>query len=63
MSVVLWGVLAYVGVQLGIGLFFSRRMKSESDYYLAGRKLGMGISTMTIFATWFGAETCIGSSG
>jgi len=63
MNVVLWGVLAYVLAQLIIGLLVSRSMKSESDYYLAGRKLGMGISTMTIFATWFGAETCIGSSG
>ncbi|MBX7258346.1 MAG: sodium:solute symporter family protein [Candidatus Hydrogenedentes bacterium] len=63
MNLVLWGVLAYVLAQLLIGVLVSRSMKSESDYYLAGRRLGMGISTMTIFATWFGAETCIGSSG
>lgn len=63
MNWVLFGVLIYVFAQLAIGLYVSRRMKTESDYYLAGRRLGTGIATMTIFATWFGAETCIGSSG
>ncbi len=30
---------------------------------LAGRRLGPGLATFTVFATWFGAETCIGAAG
>ncbi|HLF24177.1 MAG TPA: hypothetical protein VI565_09680, partial [Burkholderiales bacterium] len=63
MSPVLIGIAAYILVQLLIGVLVSRRIKNESDYLLAGRKLGLGLSTFTIFATWFGAETCIGAAG
>lgn len=38
-------------------------MSSEQDYLLAGRRLGVPIVAMSIFATWFGAEACIGSAG
>jgi Na+/proline symporter len=41
----------------------SRRIASEADYLLAGRRLGYGLATFSIFATWLGAETCIGSAG
>jgi Na+/proline symporter len=58
-----WGVLAYVLVQFGIGMYVSRRIRSESDYLVAGRSLGYGLATFTIFATWFGAETTIGAAG
>jgi len=38
-------------------------MRSEQDYLLAGRKLNVPMIAMTIFATWFGAESCIGAAG
>lgn len=63
MNLVLVGILLYVLAQLAIGLFVARRTHSESDYLLAGRSFGPGVLTMTLFATWFGAETCLGSSG
>ena len=63
MSPVLIGIAAYILVQLLIGIAVSRRIKSESDYLLAGRSLKLGLATFTIFATWFGAETCIGAAG
>ena len=50
-------------VQLGIGVWASRRIASESDYLLAGRRLGYPLMTFSIFATWFGAETIVGSAG
>ena len=50
-------------LQLGIGIWVSRRIKTESDYILAGRNLGYGLLTFSIFATWFGAETIVGSAG
>src|SRR6185503_14347932 len=46
-----------------IGVWIARRIRSESDYLLAGRNLGMSLATFSIFATWFGAETMMGSAG
>ena len=50
-------------VQFAIGVWVSRRIRTESDYIIAGRTLGYGLATFSIFATWFGAETIMGSAG
>lgn len=63
MNFVLPGILLYLILQFGIGIYVSRRIRTESDYIVAGRRLGYGLATFTIFATWFGAETTIGSAG
>lgn len=63
MNLTLLGVLGYVAAQLAIGAYVSRRIRTEDDYLVAGRSLGYGLATFTIFATWFGAETCIGAAG
>lgn len=63
MNLVLLAVLGYVLIQFGIGIYVSRRIRTEADYLVAGRSLGYGLATFTIFATWFGAETCIGAAG
>ena len=63
MTPTLAAVIAYMLVQLGIGVWASRRIASESDYLLAGRRLGYPLMTFSIFATWFGAETIVGSAG
>jgi SSS family transporter len=57
------GIFGYILVQLGIGIFVSRRISTEDDYLVAGRSLGPWVATFTVFATWFGAETCIGAAG
>jgi Na+/proline symporter len=59
----LLAITLYLILQLGIGIWVSRRIKTESDYLLAGRNLGPGLLTFSIFATWFGAETMVGSAG
>ncbi len=56
-------VLVYLVLQLGIGIWVSRRINSEADYLVAGRQLGMSLATFSVFATWFGAETVVGSAG
>ncbi len=63
MNGLLVGIAVYVVLQLGLGLWVARRVHSQDDYLLAGRSLGPVVATMTIFATWFGAETCIGAAG
>jgi SSS family transporter len=55
-------ITLYVVAQMGIGLYMARNVKSETDFYVAGRSLGPVVATFSVFATWFGAETIIGSS-
>ena len=63
MNSVLIGVLVYVLLQLAVGVLVSRRIRSESDYLVAGRNIGLGLATFSMFATWFGAETCVDAAG
>jgi Na+/proline symporter len=63
MQPVLIGIGVYLVVQFAVGIAVSRRIASESDYLVAGRKLGVGLAAVSIFATWFGAETVVGAAG
>lgn len=63
MNTTLFGMIIYILLQLLIGIAVSRRITNESDYLLAGRSLGSTLATLSVFATWFGAETCIGAAG
>ena len=63
MNAALIGILVYVLAQFFIVLLVARRSRGESDYLLAGRRLGPALATFAIFATWFGAETTIGAAG
>lgn len=62
MSTVFVGILTYIGASLVVGMIVSRKVHSESDYLIAGRQLGYLLTTFSIFATWFGAETCVGAA-
>jgi Na+/proline symporter len=55
-------IVAFVLVQLGIGLWASRKVKGETDYLVAGRRLGWRVAGFSLFATWFGAESVMGAS-
>jgi Na+/proline symporter len=59
----LFGISLYILAMLFVGVWVSRRIKTEDDYFLGGRTLGPFLATFSIFATWFGAETCIGTAG
>jgi SSS family transporter len=63
MTHTLFFVLLYLMLQLALGVWISRGITTESDYLIAGRRLGYTLATFSIFATWFGAETVIGSAG
>lgn len=56
-------LLGYVLLQVFVGAWASRRIRTEADYIVAGRSLGPTMATASIFATWFGAETCVGAAG
>jgi Na+/proline symporter len=59
---ILFGMIAYVLAQFAVGIWVSRRVKSESDYILAGRSLGPMLVAFSVFATWFGAEAIVATS-
>jgi Na+/proline symporter len=63
MQPVLIGIGVYLVVQFALGMLVSRHIASETDYLLAGRRLGVGLAAFSIFATWFGAETVVGAAG
>lgn len=55
-------VVLYLLVTLAIWLYFARKVKTSSDFILSWRNLPLYIITATAFATWFWAETVIGTS-
>ena len=57
------GIFVYLALQLAFGLMVSKSIKTQDDYLLAGRQVGPVLGLFSIFATWFGAETCIGAAG
>lgn len=59
----LWFLLILVCLQLAVGVWAARRIRDEDDYLVAGRRLGPALAAVSIFATWFGAESCIGAAG
>jgi len=58
----LWLVIAYLAVSVGIGLYAATKVHNAKDYITAGRNLPMALVLAMVFATWFGAETVLGIS-
>src|SRR5262245_14966276 len=63
MNVVFFGVMAYVLVQFAVGIWVSRRIKTNTDFVIAGRSLGLGLVAFTVFGSFFGAEAIVGTAG
>ncbi len=58
----LWFVVIYLLISIGIGLYAATRVKNAKDFAVAGRSLPLPVVTATVFATWFGAEAVFGVS-
>lgn len=58
----IWFVILYLLISIGIGLYAATRVHNTRDYVVAGRHLPLYIVTATVFATWFGSETVLGIS-
>jgi len=56
----IWFVIIYWIVSVGIGLWAALRVKNTADFAAAGHSLPLPIVTATVFATWFGSETVLG---
>src|SRR4051795_7091221 len=55
-------VMLYLAVTIAIGLWAAKLVHNSKDYVLAGRSLPLYMSTATVFATWFGAESVLSVS-
>ena len=62
MNALLGLVVLYLLGTLAIGLYAGTRVKTSTDFALAGRRLPLVMIITTTFATWFGAETVLGIS-
>ncbi|MFM7121294.1 MAG: sodium:solute symporter family protein, partial [Gammaproteobacteria bacterium] len=58
----LWLVIGYLAISIGIGVYAATRVHDARDYIVAGRNLPFVIVLAMVFATWFGAETVLGIS-
>ena len=56
----IWFVIIYWIISIGIGLWAAMRVKNTADFAAAGHSLPLPIVTATVFATWFGSETVLG---
>lgn len=56
------GISVYLVITLVVGFIAARRVKTVSDFTLAGKRLSFFMASATVFATWFGSETILGSS-
>ncbi len=53
-------VFIYLLVTIAIGLWAAKRVKTTTDFAIAGRHLPLFMIITTTFATWFGSETVLG---
>ncbi len=58
----IWFVIIYLIIAIGIGLYAATKVHNARDYVVAGRSLPLYMVTATVFATWFGSETVLGTS-
>jgi Na+/proline symporter len=58
-ALILYVALYLIGT-LALGVWAGTRIKSTSDFAVAGRSLPLIMVITTTFATWFGAETVMG---
>ena len=56
----LYMVIAYLFVTIGVGLWAAKRVKNTADFAVAGRHLPLFMIITTTFATWFGSEIVLG---
>lgn len=61
-GLIIGGIVVILLVRLAIGYWASRKVETTNDYVLAGRRLPIWMAAPSIMATWFAAETLMGSS-
>jgi SSS family solute:Na+ symporter len=63
MNPYLIGILIYSALLMIFGVYMGRRVKSSSDFLVAGRSLGAGLIFTTFLAANLGAGSTVGATG
>ncbi len=58
-----WSILIYLLFLIGVGAIRSRKVKTQTDFMVAGRKLSAPVLVGTLLATWIGSGSIIASAG
>jgi len=61
-GIVIGGIVIILIIRMIIGYWASKKVETNVDYVLAGRRLPVWMAAPSIMATWFAAETLMGSS-
>ena len=56
-------IFMYLLGMLGIGIYFTRRIKTSGDFFVAGRSLGPVVLMATVCASIVGGSALIGRGG
>ena len=59
MNVYLYIILAYLVVLMIFNFYRARKVKSQEDFMVAGRSLGVGVMVFTLICTWIGSGTFV----
>jgi len=59
MSIYLYIILAYLLILTGFNFYRAKRIKSQEDFMVAGRKLKTSVMVFTLICTWIGSGTFI----
>lgn len=61
-GLIIGGIVVILIIRLIIGFWAAKKVDTNIDYVLAGRRLPLWMAAPSIMATWFAAETLMGSS-
>src|SRR5205823_5312592 len=56
-------LIGYAVLMIVLGMLVSRRVRASSDFFVAGRGLGVGLIFSTLLAANIGAGSTIGAAG
>jgi len=59
----LGSVLLYLAILVGVGIYKSRAVKTQSDFMVAGRKVPTLLLVGTLVSTWIGSGSIIAGAG
>ncbi|MGB2980231.1 MAG: sodium:solute symporter family protein [Candidatus Zixiibacteriota bacterium] len=58
-----WAILIYLLILIGVGAIRSRRVRTQTDFMVAGRRLPAAVLVGTLLATWIGSGSIIAGAG
>ena len=63
MDIYIAGIVVYLGLLIGIGVYKSRAVKTQDDFMVAGRNASALFLAGTLVCTWIGSGSLFGGAG